>query len=370
MDMFKESGDKQIDCSSTDYVIEGRGLNPLTWLLYVGFWFIQPFYEHNTRQWIYLAVTLLVFVLLYFGAVRGGLRTRRLCVLGVVALALVYVPINQSSFGIYFYVAWFLINLVETDTAVFQLMTLECVIICAQAWYFHLSSWEWSIGIGVTALSTMNAVRMRTQERANRKLRMAHDEIEQLAKTAERERIARDLHDLLGHTLSLIVIKSELASKLFTAQPERAAAELRDIEETARRALAEVRETVTGYRSRGLGDELIQAAQTLEAAGVRSHVPMTAPRLHAQHEATLALVLREAVTNVVRHAGATNCSVEIATSNAATRLVVTDDGRGRIEREGNGLRGMRERIVELGGSLTLNSDVGTRIEVALPALAH
>jgi two-component system sensor histidine kinase DesK len=81
-------------------------------------------------------------------------------------------------------------------------------------------------------------------------------------------------------------------------------------------------------------------------------------------------VLREAVTNVVRHAGASRCSVEIAATSASTRLIVTDDGRGKIEREGNGLRGMRERIVELGGSLTLDSAAGTRIEVALPALAR
>ena len=131
-----------------------------------------------------------------------------------------------------------------------------------------------------------------------------------------------------------------------------------------------MRETVSGYRSRGLGDELLEAAQTLQAAGVQSQVPAQAPRLHARHEATLALVLREAVTNVVRHAEARNCSIEIAATPKSTRLVVTDDGRGKIEREGNGLRGMRERIVELGGSLTLDSAAGTRIEVALPAVAQ
>ncbi len=345
-------------------------MHPLTWLVYVGFWLIQPFYGHAIRQWIYLAVALLIFIPLYFGTLYDSLRVRRLCTLATLALALVYVPINQSAFGIYFYIAWDLVNVVESDATVFRLMLIECAIICAQAWLFHLSSWEWSIGIGVSALSTTNAVRMRQQGRANAKLRMAHEEITQLAKTAERERIARDLHDLLGHTLSLIVIKSELAGKLFSLQPERAAIELRDIEETARRALSEVRETVSGYRTRGLGDELIEAAQTLEAAGVKPQVQLTAPRMNAQHEATLALVLREAVTNVVRHAGASQCSVEIATNEASTRLVVSDNGCGRIEREGNGLRGMRERIVELGGSLTLDSAEGTRIEVALPALAR
>ncbi len=350
--------------------VDSRGINPLTWLVYVGFWVIQPAYAQQLREWVCLGIAVAIFVPLYMGTVRGDLRMRRFASVGMLLLAMVYIPVNQSSFGIYFYIAWDLVNLVETDAAVFKLLALECVIICLQAWLFNLSSWEWSIGIGISALSTTNAVRMRQQERANAKLRLAHDEIAQLAKTAERERIARDLHDLLGHTLSLIVIKSELASKLFSVQPKRAANELRDIEETARRALAEVRETVTGYRTRGLHDELVEAAQTLEAAGVASQVPAMMPRLHAQHEATLALVLREAVTNVVRHAGARHCSVEIAATDASTHLVVTDDGVGRIEREGNGLRGMRERIRELGGSLTLDSADGTRVEVALPTLAR
>ena len=364
-----KANETQLSPLPRNFVMENRGMSPLTWLVYVGFWIIQPFYDNAVRQWEYLALALAIFVPLYLGMIHGNQRMRWLCASGTLLLALVYVPLNQSAFGIYFYLAWDLINLVESDRTVLILMGLECVVICTQAWIFHLSSWEWSIGIGVTCLSVMNGLRLRQQERANAVLRLAHEEIKQLAKTAERERIARDLHDLLGHTLSLIVIKSELASKLFTVQPERAARELHDIEETARRALAEVRETVTGYRSRGLGDELVQAAQTLEAAGVTPQIPAIAPRLHAQHEATLALVLREAVTNVVRHAGARHCRVEIAATSASTRLVVADDGRGNIQHEGNGLRGMRERVVELGGSLTLDSGAGTRIEVALPALS-
>ncbi|HEY0784983.1 MAG TPA: sensor histidine kinase [Acidobacteriaceae bacterium] len=358
-----ETGDQPI-------VFESRSMNSATWLFYLGFWFIQPFYAHDRRQWLYLALAVAFFIPLYFGSIACGRRRRLLCTAAICAIALVYVPYNESAFGIYFYLVWLFANVVEGDAAFFRVIGLQRVVICAQAWAFHLGTWEWSIGIGVSALSAVNAVRMRQGERANAKLRMAHTEIEQLAKTAERERIARDLHDLLGHTLSLIVIKSELAGKLFASHPERAARELHDIEQTARRALSEVRETVSGYRSVGLSDELLQAAQTLEAAGVKPQVPTMAPRLQAQHEATLALVLREAVTNVVRHAGARHCRVEIDASNNTTRLVVEDDGRGRIEREGNGLRGMRERIVALGGSLKLDSAMGTRIEVALPPQAQ
>ena len=195
---------------------------------------------------------------------------------------------------------------------------------------------------------------------------MAHEEIEQLAKTAERERIARDMHDVLGHSLSLIVLKSELAGRLLASQPARAALEIAEIETAARQALAEVRKTITGYRSEGFASELTRAAQVLETAGVRLNKPAKAPYLTPRHEATLSLVLREAVTNIVRHAGASECSIEVSTEQDRTQLVIADDGRGDIRQEGNGLRGMRERVQELGGSLSLESSRGTRLHIELP----
>ena len=363
----KPSGDSARNGWSTSISLQSRGLGPLTWLVYVGFWVIQPFYEHKTRMWIYLALALLAFVSLYFGALYGHLRTRRLCTLGILALALVYVPVNQSSFGIYFYLPWFLINMVESDAAFFRLIGIECTIIVVQAWVFHLDSWEWSVAIGVCALSGMNAVRMRQQERSNTRLRMARDEIEQLAKTAERERIARDLHDVLGHTLSLIAVKSELAGRLLGTDPARATQELAEIETTARRALTEVRQTVSGYRAQGLEAEIQQATAALAAAGVTlTSRPPRLPRLPAQQEASLALILREAVTNIVRHAGARTCAITLVAEDTRTMLEVRDDGCGMVREEGNGLRGMRERVGELGGDLQVLSESGTAVRVVLP----
>jgi two-component system sensor histidine kinase DesK len=211
---------------------------------------------------------------------------------------------------------------------------------------------------------------MRQKERGDAKLRMAHEEIEQLAKTAERERIARDMHDVLGHSLSLIVLKSELAGRLLNSQPARAALEIAEIETTARQALAEVRGTISGYRSEGFASELTRAAQILETAGVRLKKPTNAPYLTLRHEATLSLVLREAITNIVRHAGASECSIEVSTARDSTQLVIADDGRGDIRQEGNGLRGMRERVRELGGSLSLESDHGTRLHIELPKFSR
>jgi two-component system sensor histidine kinase DesK len=195
---------------------------------------------------------------------------------------------------------------------------------------------------------------------------MANDEITHLAKVAERERIARDLHDVLGHTLSVIILKSELAGKLIERDPARAKAEIGDVEQTSRDALAEVRSTIRGYRLHSLKGELKQAESTLRTAGmavqsVTVEMPLTAPQ-----ESVLALVLREAVTNVVRHSGAHTCQIRLANTNHSCSLEVGDDGRGGLRREGNGIRGMRERVEALGGTLQYNSNAGTTLTIQFP----
>ncbi len=154
---------------------------------------------------------------------------------------------------------------------------------------------------------------------AAEKLRVANDEIEHLAKVAERERIARDLHDLLGHTLSLITLKAELARKLVDRDPQRAKQEMQDVEQTSRAALADVREAISGYRGQGLATELMRARQTLETAGIAVDCAASEVPLSPAQESVLALALREAVTNVVRHAQAQRCSVRLAATRKLAR---------------------------------------------------
>ena len=210
------------------------------------------------------------------------------------------------------------------------------------------------------------------EKRADSKLRLANEEIEALAALAERERIARDLHDVLGHTLSLIVLKAELAGRLIDQDPHRAASEMADVERTARAALAEVREAIGGYRARGLAAEIEAARRMLDVAGVTlildsaaESVPSSAA-LTAAEETVLSLALREAVTNIVRHSCATTCRLGFATEANQRRLVIEDNGQHATSREGNGLRGMRERIESLGGRLSLERDNGTRLLIELP----
>jgi two-component system, NarL family, sensor histidine kinase DesK len=337
------------------------------WLVYLGFWFIQPYLDHEPpRRWLWLFLALALFIPFYLLAHHGPQKSRWVWVLAMLVLGLVYVPINQSACGVFIYVGTAIPEISESTNTVIVLLLLESGAIIAECWLLNLSAWVWSMGVAFSVLFGMNRLRMRQKARGDAKLRMAHEEIEQLAKTAERERIARDMHDVLGHSLSLIVLKSELAGRLLASQPARAALEIAEIETAARQALGEVRRTIAGYRSEGFASELTRAAQILETAGVRLKRPAKAPYLTPRHEATLSLLLREAVTNIVRHAGASECSIEVSTAKDSTQLVIADDGRGDIRQEGNGLRGMRERVRELGGSLSLESTRGTRLHIELP----
>jgi len=197
-----------------------------------------------------------------------------------------------------------------------------------------------------------------------------------LSQVAERERIARDLHDVLGHTLSVIVLKAELAGRLVgrgnAEDDARAAAEIAEVERTARTALTEVREAIGGYRARGLQAEVDMARMTLDAAGVVLTCETVPPVLKAREETALSLSVREAVTNIVRHAGATECAMRFASApDGFLRLEVEDNGGRTVLQEGNGLRGMRARVEELGGRFKIERGAvsGTRLVIELPGTA-
>ncbi|MEV7414199.1 sensor histidine kinase [Streptomyces sp. NPDC089919] len=190
-------------------------------------------------------------------------------------------------------------------------------------------------------------------------LRQARATVAELAANEERLRLARDLHDLLGHSLSLITLKSELAGRMLPDHPDRAAQQISDIEQVCRQALVDVREAVSGYRRPTLPGELAGARTALTAAGIAADLPLDPelPELPEEAESALAWALREAVTNVVRHSSARRCTVELVSRNTLDgpelELVVRDDGSaGGAVQAGNGLTGLTERLAAVGGRLS------------------
>ena len=188
-------------------------------------------------------------------------------------------------------------------------------------------------------------------------------------KSTERERIARDLHDILGHTLSVIILKSELAGRLVDRDPTRAGAEIADVERISRKALAEVREAILGYHEGDLRAEIERATSTLATAGIEVEKRCEQLEMPLSQERVLAMVLREAVTNIVRHSQAKHCRIMLQLANGACRLTVGDDGRGGAHTEGLGMRGIRERVQAIGGSACWNTESGTELTITIPAVA-
>lgn len=206
------------------------------------------------------------------------------------------------------------------------------------------------------------------RERESARLRVDNTRIEHLATLAERERLARDLHDLLGQSLTSIVVRAQLARRVGEDDPQRALSELTVIEETAREALHEVRSVVRGWRHVVLDDEIAVAREALRAAGVDLALHRDADvALTPSVETAMSLALREAVTNVVRHAGATRCTVALRRAGDEVVLEVADDGVGAHTPEGSGLTGMRERITALGGHVERAVHSGTALHIAVPA---
>ncbi|HET6711407.1 sensor histidine kinase [Amycolatopsis sp.] len=184
--------------------------------------------------------------------------------------------------------------------------------------------------------------------RANNALVEARAEVARLASEAERMRIARDLHDLLGHSLTAITVKSTLARRLVTAEAARASEEMAAVETLARQALTDVRAAVSGYRDVTLAGELARGRELLRACGVAADLPTAVDVVGPAHQELFGWVVREGLTNVARHARATRCAVTLSES----AVEVVDDGVGGTATGGSGLDGLRERVAAAGGSLS------------------
>jgi two-component system sensor histidine kinase DesK len=344
----------------------GMGWATYALLGYLGFFLIDPIMDHaGATTWAWTGLGLVIFLTLYFRMYWVCGWRLIVCALTVLLLGMVYLPFNSGASCFFIYAASFLAFEEKAATS-FQYIGAIAVVLGIEMYLVHLPRLAWFIDVGLVLMIGGLNVYFSQHGRGQKKLLRAQEEIEHLAKIAERERIARDLHDVLGHTLSVIILKSELASKLAEHDPARAKIEMTDVEQTARKALAEVREAIGGYRSNGLVAELAQARATLETAGITVECDQTPVHLQATQESVLSLAVREAVTNVVRHAEAARCRLELRAVDGLCRLSIQDDGRGGSQQEGNGLTGMRERVEALGGTLKRETHGGTRLHITLP----
>ncbi|MEW6321860.1 MAG: sensor histidine kinase [Acidobacteriota bacterium] len=338
------------------------------WLVYAALYVVAPL-QWPTPSWTWplQAAGVVVFLALYLYGLRADGSRRLLVVLGLTALGASLSPVNPGALVFFIYAASFVAGARSGGAAGAWIGGVTLAGIVA-AW---LAGWTHPAFLGSVAVFTpiIGFVNLHEADvrRRDASLRLAQDEIARLAARAERDRIAGDLHDLLGHTLSVIVLKSELASKLAASDVPRAAAEMAEVERIARGALTEVRATVQGYRAATLADEVARARSVLATAGIAADIDAAAVDVEPRIEHALALVLREAVTNVLRHAQASTCRIRVEPAEGGVALEVADDGRGGPVGDGNGVQGMRARLREVGGMLVIESGSGVRLRATAPA---
>jgi two-component system sensor histidine kinase DesK len=342
------------------------GWAPYAWLIYLVFFFGQPIANHGSwREWLATILGVGIFLPLYFVGYWLDGRKQLWIIAALVLLGAFYAPFNPGASVFFVYAASFA-AFAGSPAFAARILALIVVAIGLESFLLRLNPWFWGMAVVLTIVIGLVNIQVAQRTRADARLRLAQDEIEHLARVAERERIARDMHDVLGHTLSVVVLKSELASKLIDSDPARAKREIADVETISRQALAEVRKTIGGYRTDSLKEEVARAGRALQTAGVSSESRFAPVPLPPVQETVLALAVREAVTNVVRHAQARNCAMRFEQTAGGCSLEIQDDGRGGGQAEGNGLRGMRERVEALGGTLARQAANGTKLTITLP----
>jgi two-component system sensor histidine kinase DesK len=355
---------------------EWVGWSPYVWLCFLGLFFVNDSPRpYSPLWWVPTAAGLALFLVLYFRLYRLPYHpvSRELIgiIWGVALLGYVFLLIPPHSGSLFvLYAAAFCGVRTRWRTALSMMLAVVGVFALeglAAHRLLGLADSSWTYGALTALLVGVGNMGFAEAARRNRALKQSQEEIRRLAASAERERIARDLHDLLGHTLTLITVKSELAARLTERDMAGAAREIRQVERISRDALRHVREAVGGYRGGGLAAETVNARIALSAARIRLKECETGARLPEAHDRLLALTLREAITNVVRHSGAHECRISLDCAGGEAHLSVRDDGRGGPIAEGNGLRGMRERLQSLGGRLAIESGpAGTCVRAFVP----
>lgn len=341
---------------------------PWPWLVYLVFLPMPWIWARPDATTLVLTgLALVIFLPLYVVSHRQrGARAVAACAgITAIGIALAPLPVGWTVFPIY--AASAMGNVRPPRAAAAGIATIAVVTGAAGLALAQPTLW-WLPGVLLVVMTGGATVSREAFYDRTRALLATQEEVRRLAGTAERERIARDLHDVVGRTLTLVALKADLAVRLVDRDAAAARVEVDAIGAAARAGLAEVRAALAGQSGGSLAHEAAASLSALEAAGVVPVLDGDPADVPPDAGAVLSMTLREAVTNVIRHAGARRCTIGIAAAGGDARLVVEDDGVGSSFREGNGLTGMRQRLVAAGGTLSLSgAGPGTRLEARVPA---
>lgn len=333
-------------------------------------------YGFSTRWALLTAISYPLFLGLYTVSVFAGARKAHAAALAMVAMCFVLLPWYPSGLS-YFVFGCVMLQPRSGRSLAPYLLALVALNAVLVGYALHLGyPWQALVWIPmVTAIVCVLVMFDRIGRERDAALSLSHEEVRRLAALAERERIGRDLHDLLGHTLSMVALKSDLAGRMLERDPQAARAEIGEVSRVAREALAQVRRAVSGIRAAGIAAELASAKLLLETDGVafsyRFDEGFSDSALPPGVESALALTVREAATNIQRHARAGSAEVSFTLEGDEVVLRIVDDGRGGTIVPGNGLSGMRERLEAVRGRLRVDTGRkgGTLVEARVPLAA-
>ncbi|SDT56670.1 two-component system, NarL family, sensor histidine kinase DesK [Actinoplanes derwentensis] len=322
------------------------------------------------------AMTLLVRAL-SVGWTGDSRASRRYAAIGAAAALFVMTVQNASPAGWGLVaICWISLAPIRTGRVATALISVGTAVVCTVLYRFNPGPEP----IELRAVALIYLIMCLTLPYANRLwiwildlAEMAHaskDAEARLAVTEERLRFARDLHDLVGHSLSVIAVKSELAGKLVTRDTDRAANEMAQVRGLAQDGLRQIREAVRGYRVLDLADEIASVRAILEADGVRCKIDLPAGVVDPAAAGPFAWVVRECATNILRHSSATWCTVTLRAADGSAVLEVVNDGAPATVQVGTGLAGLSERLTAIGGSLTAQPTGDGRFLVRAVAPAH
>lgn len=345
----------------------GQGILPYIWLAYLGFIYFPLIVDGgSTVQWLVVVSSTLLFLFVYFWVYwQVGYRS----LLGIVAICLIG-AVNTgftdgaSAYFVYAGSFCFLVGSISRGVyALAGVLTFVGVIslILNLSPFFFLPAAFFTLFIGGINIY------QKELEQKNRLLKLSQEEVKQLAATAERERIARDLHDLVGHTLSMITLKAQLARKLVRKDLDAAETELKELEATSRQTLADVREAVTGYKQRDLISELTNAKQVFHTADLEFVVATDIPELPNHVNNVLAMVIKELVTNTIKHSNGNKVCLSFEKATHRLSMTFVDNGVVTHFTQGNGIRGLKERLADCKGTLCIQTNNGfeVMVEIAL-----
>jgi len=333
-------------------------------LLFLGFFFFY-FPQLSATEIAFSIIGLLTFLPLYFYTHwRTGLSTL-IPIFSVVGLGFILSPINPGASVFFTYAAGLSGLLLRGRVAIAITILIGAVFIASCLVLQRPVAYLLGHVFLVVVVAAIY-MQVRRSELSTERLLRREEEIEALTAYSERRRITADLHDVLGQTFSLINVKAALCRKLLISDPEKAFRELDDLAEAARSALEQVRATIYGYDMLVLVDELTVTATHLDAAGIALTINRTDLALSSSVDAMLALILRECVTNIVRHSKARKCTIDIRATGSNVEMIVADNGVGFVAGDGRGLRGITERAARIGGEVDIDNSNGTKIRVSIP----